>query len=340
MKFGKINIKNYKILKNLKLDFTDKKGKALDIVVLAGLNGTGKTSILEYLKEKLLIENKLSINNKIAIITVEKGIDDGTSFMYFPANYLSVGFFSDSHKNKNDIFLKSIIKYIDKLVFDENKNPQDAYSEIRNIFNNIYKNFDLKFRFSNLDRNRDLFFINEQNVKIKLEELSKGEQELIQRTFTLYLSNIKDGLILIDEPDASLHPIWQKYLLEIYRNFAKENNTQIILATHSPHIVASAEAEEVFLLYSNAETKKIEVSNLVKLSKFSKGRDINSVLSDIFGVSKRDEKYKEKINKLYDYIEDENLEKATKLLRELTKLWGENDREIVRANMYYEDLMD
>ena len=211
---------------------------------------------------------------------------------------------------------------------------------INDILQNIFKKFNLKFQFSGLDRNKDIFFINEQNKKIQLNELSDGEQELIEKGLALYLSNIKNGLILIDEPDSSLHPSWQKYLLEIYRNFAKANNCQIILATHSPHIVSSAEAEEVFLLYSNSETKKIEVSNLTKLGKFSKGRDINSVLYDIFGVSERDKTHKEKLNKLYDYIEDENLEKATKLLRELTKLWGENDREIVRANMYYEDLID
>ncbi len=326
MKFGKINIKNYKILKNLKLDFTDKKGKALDIVVLAGLNGTGKTSILEYLKEKLLIENKLSINNKIAIITVEKGIDDGTSFMYFPANYLSVGFFSDSHKNKNDIFLKSIIKYIDKLVFDENKNPQDAYSEIRNIFNNIYKNFDLKFRFSNLDRNRDLFFINEQNVKIKLEELSKGEQELIQRTFTLYLRNIKDGLILIDEPDASLHPIWQKYLLEVYRSFAKRNNNQIILATHSPFVIASAKAEEVFLLQTNKEGN-ITVSN----PKYSKGHSISYILSEIMNTDFRNNEIVE------DYLSlvregKHKSEKGQKLKKELDELLDPNSDEAIMVD--------
>ncbi len=334
MKIEKIIIEDYKILKNLQLDFTDKEGKPLDIIVLAGINGTGKTSILEYLRNHFF-KNSNTISHK-GSRNIEIFYTDNKHFLFLPKNNKQKQFRQPIKKQSENI----IIEFIDYLIYEKKINPDKAYQKINYILQHIFKKFNLKFQFSDRDRNKNIWFTNEQKKKIQLNELSDGEQELIEKGFTLYLSNIKNGLILIDEPDSSLHPIWQKYLLEIYRNFAKENNTQIILATHSPHIVASAEAEEVFLLYSNAETKKIEVSNLVKLSKFSKGRDINSVLSDIFGVSKRDEKYKEKINKLYDYIEDENLEKATKLLRELTKLWGENDREIVRANMYYEDLMD
>jgi len=312
MKIEKIIIEDYKILKNLQLDFTDKEGKPLDIIVLAGINGTGKTSILEYLRNHFF-KNSNTISHK-GSRNIEIFYTDNKHFLFLPKNNKQKQFRQPIKKQSENI----IIEFIDYLIYEKKINPDKAYQKINYILQHIFKKFNLKFQFSDRDRNKNIWFTNEQKKKIQLNELSDGEQELIEKGFTLYLSNIKNGLILIDEPDSSL----------------------LILATHSPHIVASAEAEEVFLLYSNAETKKIEVSNLVKLSKFSKGRDINSVLSDIFGVSKRDEKYKEKINKLYDYIEDENLEKATKLLRELTKLWGENDREIVRANMYYEDLMD
>ena len=47
MKIRKLSIKNYKVFNDLELDFTDANGKTLDKIVLAGVNGCGKTTILE-----------------------------------------------------------------------------------------------------------------------------------------------------------------------------------------------------------------------------------------------------------------------------------------------------
>jgi len=45
MKIRKLHIKNYKLFDNLELDFTDENGHTLDTIVLAGVNGSGKTRI-------------------------------------------------------------------------------------------------------------------------------------------------------------------------------------------------------------------------------------------------------------------------------------------------------
>ncbi len=46
--------------------------------------------------------------------------------------------------------------------------------------------------------------------------------------------------MLIDEPDSHLHPDKQERLIEALERAAREYDTQIILATHSPHIVRAA----------------------------------------------------------------------------------------------------
>ncbi|MCK5536660.1 MAG: AAA family ATPase, partial [Bacteroidales bacterium] len=51
MKIRKISIKNYKIFDNLDLDFTDNKGKTLDTIILAGVNGCGKTTLLQLISK-------------------------------------------------------------------------------------------------------------------------------------------------------------------------------------------------------------------------------------------------------------------------------------------------
>ncbi len=52
MKIVSLKNINYKILKDFNLDFKDK-DKILDLVVLAGVNGSGKTTILEFIQNKL-----------------------------------------------------------------------------------------------------------------------------------------------------------------------------------------------------------------------------------------------------------------------------------------------
>jgi predicted ATP-dependent endonuclease of OLD family len=50
MKIRTIQIKNYKMFKDVTLDFTNRDGDTLDTVVIAGLNGSGKTSLLQLLQ--------------------------------------------------------------------------------------------------------------------------------------------------------------------------------------------------------------------------------------------------------------------------------------------------
>jgi len=50
MKIRKLQVKNYKMFGDLTLDFTDSDGNSSDVIVIAGINGTGKTSILQLLR--------------------------------------------------------------------------------------------------------------------------------------------------------------------------------------------------------------------------------------------------------------------------------------------------
>jgi predicted ATPase len=57
-------------------------------------------------------------------------------------------------------------------------------------------------------------------------------------------------LICIDEPELGLHPDWIKLVAELLQDAAMR--TQVIVATHSPHIVAKLEPEQVIV------TEKVE----------------------------------------------------------------------------------
>lgn len=74
---------------------------------------------------------------------------------------------------------------------------------------------------------------------LKLETLSSGEQEILVLFYKLiFESNV--NLLLIDEPEISLHIVWQKELMENIKSIVKSNkNVQVIIATHSPQIISN-----------------------------------------------------------------------------------------------------
>jgi energy-coupling factor transporter ATP-binding protein EcfA2 len=67
--------------------------------------------------------------------------------------------------------------------------------------------------------------------------------------------------MLIDEPDAHLHPNKQERLIEALERAAPEFSTQVVLTTHSPHIVraASPSAKLVWMKNGLVETEDDEV---------------------------------------------------------------------------------
>lgn len=75
------------------------------------------------------------------------------------------------------------------------------------------------------------------NYIVPLSSLSSGEQHLLVLIGKLIFSQKNSGLILIDEPEISLHPEWQESLLDILSSIQKISNFEILIATHSPILI-------------------------------------------------------------------------------------------------------
>ncbi|AGU51795.1 AAA domain-containig protein [Variovorax paradoxus B4] len=73
-----------------------------------------------------------------------------------------------------------------------------------------------------------------------LESLATGILQVLQ--IFAYLILFRPRLLLVDEPDAHLHPDKQERLIEALEAASQEFGTQIILTTHSQHIVRAASA--------------------------------------------------------------------------------------------------
>lgn len=77
------------------------------------------------------------------------------------------------------------------------------------------------------------------NENLDLDSLSSGEKHILVMFGTLFFDTTDDMLLLIDEPEISLHPAWQERFLDIVKNIqSKHNNVKVVMATHSPLIFA------------------------------------------------------------------------------------------------------
>lgn len=106
---------------------------------------------------------------------------------------------------------------------------------------------------SNRDAPFELKLVNNFNgAEIQFSELSSGEKVLMSLTLALYNSTFDfefPKVLLMDEPDASLHPSMTKQFLDVIeRVFVKDKNVKVIITTHSPSTVALANEDNLFVM--------------------------------------------------------------------------------------------
>ena len=128
--------------------------------------------------------------------------------------------------------IESTLSEIRKANTDESSisGPIERY---RSIVNNFFSDSgkELVFR-ENAPRVR----LPSGNIS-KLDSLSSGERQIFVLITHLTFNPLMDGenILLIDEPELSLHLKWQRQFVDAIRN--ANPKTQMILATHSPEII-------------------------------------------------------------------------------------------------------
>ncbi len=128
-----------------------------------------------------------------------------------------------------------------KIYFDDFEKKYKEYESLideLNLFTDIIND---KLLFKKLVISPEYGFIlieEDTGNEIDLETLSSGEKQLIILFYNLIFNAESDCYLLIDEPEISLHIIWQKKFMDDLikvRNYKKYN---VIIATHSPQIIS------------------------------------------------------------------------------------------------------
>ncbi|KUO97734.1 hypothetical protein AR276_22240 [Stenotrophomonas maltophilia] len=117
---------------------------------------------------------------------------------------------------------------------------------------------------------------------IEFSDLSSGEQQLIGTSIRLLAGLEPHTLVIIDEPEVSLHPEWQiKYVPTLMKTLEGEPSTHVVIATHS-HFMVSDIKEQGSALITASGGRKPEFSIF---DGEVYGRSPENILYRVFGVA-------------------------------------------------------
>lgn len=308
---------NHVSLGNLKLDFTKSDGSPYNTIVLAGENGTGKTTVLSTLstflnlgsiealkymtyqvngtdykitpstqdekfpswgyhdRTNLLTQQRVSVlNSRVSNFDLLK--NDAEDIRRYGCAFSKArsGFATKKVKSTTTIQLDSDyydsdsqedFTSIKQLLVDVDAQDNSEWMEIsknhsgetfetfiarakltrfREAFNGFFD--EIKFeKIDSEDPQEKRIVFKKHDKIIDIDSMSTGEKQIVFRGTQLLKNsrNLSNGIILIDEPELSMHPKWQEKVFDYYRNLFVQNGTQtaqIIIATHSEYVIKTA----------------------------------------------------------------------------------------------------
>lgn len=125
------------------------------------------------------------------------------------------------------------------LYLRDNEEKIAVFDEIAGRAKLLLESANRKFRNKRLVINKDrgLVAVGRSRKVLPLDSLSSGEQHEIVLLYELLFNISPDTLVLIDEPELSLHVTWQKMFLPEILSVSSQVGFDVIIATHSPFVV-------------------------------------------------------------------------------------------------------
>lgn len=215
---------------------------------------------------------------------------------------------------------------------DENRTLKESKKIIIDYVNETFKILDVDIKLVDFDKNSlSPIFRNKYNQSFNINSLSSGEKQLFFRILLLKILKPNNSIILIDEPELSLHPSWQLKIVDIFKKIGKNN--QIIISTHSPYIIGSVSKKDLIILKKSEKTiESVDVNSLNE----TKGMEVNDILAEIMNVENtRDTETQEKINLIKEMITENKFNSLDfkNLYNSLAQQLGDLDKEIILINL-------
>ncbi len=229
--------------------------------ILSGVNGVGKSTILNRVVKHLLGLGKLHYK------------EEGLKLTFFPEEARTVKFDvvrsfdrpiipADFLSQISDAILQSELdfqlyqlqrKYLDYQVNLSNRmvelftrNDPDAHQKAQRIAQEKIHFQDLvddlfKETGKTIVRDRNEIFFSSLDEIIPPYKLSSGEKQMLIILLTVLIQNCQPYVLFMDEPEVSLHVQWQQRLISLVRSL--NPHCQVILTTHSPAVIMDGWAD-------------------------------------------------------------------------------------------------
>ncbi|WP_180295745.1 retron Ec78 anti-phage system effector ATPase PtuA [Snodgrassella communis] len=187
----------------------------------------------------------------------------------------------------------------------------------------------------------DEIYVQLDDKKLNINQLSDGQRIFLglvaDLTYRLIILNPKlenplngQGIVLVDEIEAHLHPKWQQ---EILVNLTKTfPNIQFIVTTHSPQVLSTVYKQQIRQLVKSVESKEEDTFITKKPELQTRGVMSSDILERIMGTYSIPEVPEAKsLDEFNKYIQENkyNTPEANLLLEKLKRHFGEKHPEIL-----------
>lgn len=126
-----------------------------------------------------------------------------------------------------------------KVYFEDFERKYKEYEALMDKLDSFTDMVNRRFQFKQIVvSNEDgVSVIDGNEKKLKLSKLSSGEKEILVLFYQLLFEVKDEVMLLVDEPEISLHIAWQRMFAEDLKKIVKQKKMTAIVATHSPQIV-------------------------------------------------------------------------------------------------------
>lgn len=198
-----------------------------------------------------------------------------------------IWFYLCAKKIRNIISDQSTLKMDEKDIVNYGKKLEQSefYTSLAFIIKK-YFNKSLHIEYSNALLTFNL--IDDSGNHTNFSQLSDGEQSLLSMIFTMYGNDLRQGILIINEPEIHFHPQMQRSFSKMIEKINQRIWTQFILSTYSPLFIDESNIGNVYRFSKGDEGTRIKnpvailshnEATLVHLLKFEN-------LSKIFFVNK------------------------------------------------------
>ena len=158
-----------------------------------------------------------------------------------------------------------------------------ALAQQSNTPADFFKELESTYMSSLIHETRIRVRIRQCDGSLTFRELSEGEQQLLTVVGLIRFTKEEESLFLLDEPDTHLNPAWGMEYLSILQEIAEAgSDSQIVIATHDPLMIAGLRKQQVLVLERDGKNGNI-IANHPEID--PRGMGVSGILkSSMFGL--------------------------------------------------------